>query len=1129
MRLPQNLLSPGTYTKPRLFLCETDKTKICQLEVSELNGSFKFNSMSELSFEVARIYNNIVTGETKVNPFYDKIEALRLIYLEGFGYFELQGPELVSDGIKEAKSCTAYSLEYTLSQKYLDHFYVNMGTVDSLEVLNAASEKEIVPIVLYNQAKPELSLLHLILEKIYGWKIGHVDQQLRTLSRQFEVDRESVYDFILNEICDKFNCYVVFNTIDNTINLYAESPTAKFIGNGRTNKFTIAQPFSKVETVSIDGYKTTRWAYSIVNGEGILVLEDIPEKDAMIEVIGVDSTWETDVYVTFDNLSQEINVSYDADAIKTVLTVTYGDDLDIREVNLGMPYLTDLSYYYTPDWMGQDLYDAYTKYMEKSNNSQSAYTNNSKEILKLNDYISYEENRLSLEYSLAIVSSVTVGTYYTRQQNADGSYYYTEVSLPSEYKVGVDYYSNVTTNLNEEKVDSLYAILKQYFYAYLHDQTDKITDVLNQMSELADNFKFMKTYTIAYLVDNLQAVESISEADTIISNFLSEMWTEIGRTPLKALYLAPYKTIQETNIKAGWSITSNDNYGYYYPVVILIKSIEAAIKERDAIIKSYQEQQSVFQQNNADISNNLSMDNNFTEGQLIRLSAFMREDELHLDDIVETSMDDLSSSFKIKQDAMESGRIELQKLCQPQLQFSMTMANIYALSEFEPIINQFQLGNIIRVALRSDYIKQARLLQVNINFENFSDFSCEFGELTSLRTQSDIHADLLSKAVNAGKSVASNSAKWTKGADQATALDLKIQQGLLDAVTQIKAMDGTQNAYIDKYGIHLERIDPETGEVDPRQGWIVNNQFLYSSDGFQTTESVFGEYTIGDATHWGLLAQAVIAGYIQGSTIEGGTINIGNGAFKVDSDGTVTMNASGNKIEGYATEDQINNPIISTTAPEGDIKDGQLWLDTSFSENVLRMWNGTTLQWEDTSYQNGGVVYTSRPDEYTVGDLWILAAGETCGIYREGSILKANTTSSVFDESYWDEAIPGDTEQRNGVQQFFQFTQSSGLKIGEKEDNGADGPFYVQIDSQEMGFYDNSDGDDVATKVVHIGNKSATIQNAIFTGEQTTFNNDAMFKNNAIFNQQLNICQPNATSGFIWKVEENGSFSLAIM
>ena len=349
MRLPKDLLS-GNYTKPRLFLCETNKDRICQLETTNTNGSFKFNSYSELNFEVARIYNDIITGETKVNPFFDKIESPRLIYLENFAYFELQGPDHDSDGIKESKTCTCYSLEYTLSTKFLEDFYINTGKVDSLEVLNAADPENIVPITLFNQSDPQLSLLHLVLEKAYGWKIGHVDDSLKTLSRQFEIARQSVYDFLMTEVCEKFNCYIVFDTDENTINVYAEYLTARFIGDGTSNTFTISPPFKQIKTVAIDGYKTTEFGYDASTGK--LVLKNIPVSGAHIEVVDEDlSNWETDVFVTFDNLSREIKVHYDADSIKTVLNVTYGDNLDIREVNLGMPYLTDISYYCTPDWM----------------------------------------------------------------------------------------------------------------------------------------------------------------------------------------------------------------------------------------------------------------------------------------------------------------------------------------------------------------------------------------------------------------------------------------------------------------------------------------------------------------------------------------------------------------------------------------------------------------------------------------------------------------------------------------------------------------------------------------------------------------------------------------------------------
>ena len=249
----------------------------------------------------------------------------------------------------------------------------------------------------------------------------------------------------------------------------------------------------------------------------------------------------------------------------------------------------------------------------------------------------------------------------------------------------------------------------------------------------------------------------------------------------------------------------------------------------------------------------------------------------------------------------------------------MTMANIYALSEFEPIINQFQLGKVIKVCLRPDYIKQSRLLQVDINFDNFSDFSCEFGELTSLRTQSDIHADLLSKAITAGKSVATNSSYWTRGSDVATATDLKIQQGLLDATTQIKAIDGNQGVVIDKYGIHLTKTN-DNGEVDPKQVWMTNNMILMSDDGFKTSRSALGEVTVDGQSYYGLIAEMVLSGYIEGSKIVGGTIQIGlqkdgSYAFEVHKDGTVTMSGD-SSIGGYTASsfDKMNDVINNVNA-----------------------------------------------------------------------------------------------------------------------------------------------------------------------------------------------------------------------
>lgn len=908
MVLPFDKLTQN-YTRPKVYLCETNKERICALETTELSAVFKFNAYDELTCTIPRTYTDMITGETKVNPFYDKIEALRLIYLENFGYFEIQDPEIQGNGIKETKTITAYGYEYTLSQKYLEEFYVNTGEVNDIGV---NSDGTFNVITLYNPLNPSTSLLHLALEKDYCWSIGHVDPALQTMSRTFEISRASIYDFIVQDICDKFNCFAVFDTINNTINLYAEALITKHIGDGERKTFTTSPIYTDIDTVSINGYKTTAYVYNNTTGE--LTFDVAPANGAKIEITdGSQKQWTTDVYVSFDNLAQEVNVSYSAEDIKTVLTVKGTDDLDIREVNMGLPYIVDLSYYYSVDWMGQELFDVYTNYLQKYDQGQDKYKENSIKRIELEGRIDYVMNRLSLEYSIADhVNSTTVGKYYVRG-GTPSNYYYTEVSLPSEYNANTTYYTLSGNDIDETKFEKFYDAL----YTYYKSSANK--DV-SELQELSKDFAFMELYTIEYLINELSNTDDLENKDNAVNNFLSELWNQLGYNPIKDQYYSPYKDIQQKlALESGYNDPSNENYWRYHISTLVVSSASTAMEMRQDEAERYQKQSNQLKEENALIQKNATMDVfflNYFKAQglneasakskatqlLIRLSAFLREDEYTDDNFAITDSDDTDAIMQMKQELLECGRIELAKLCEPKLAFSMDMANIYALPEFEPIIHQFQLGNLINVAIRPDYIKKARLLEVYINFHDFSDFSCEFGELTNLRTPSSIHADLLSAALSAGKSVASNASYWNKGADLATSTDVKIQQGLISATGGLYNSD--QSVVIDDNGILLRKVN-EDGSFSPYQAWITSNTILLSSDGFKSGSQPrmgLGEFEIDGKKIYSFLSEYMLSGYIEGSTMVGGTINIGNGAFVVDRNGNVTMAAT-NQIDGYATTD----------------------------------------------------------------------------------------------------------------------------------------------------------------------------------------------------------------------------------
>ena len=205
-----------------------------------------------------------------------------------------------------------------------------------------------------------------------------------------------------------------------------------------------------------------------------------------------------------------------------------------------------------------------------------------------------------------------------------------------------------------------------------------------------------------------------------------------------------------------------------------------------------------------------------------------------------------------------------------------------------------------------------------------------------------------------------------------------------------------------------------------------------------------------------------------------------------------------------ATMVDLNDPIVSTTAPRNPIT-GQMWVNTSVSPNILNVWNGS--QWVKAE-QQGGAVYTSKPSSYTKGDLWVLSSAWNG--FGAGTMLKATTTSSSFNNSHWVDANSELTEMKNNIKQYFRFDPNTGLRISQNDDK-----FYVNINATEMGFYDNSAGQN--RKVVNISNHSATIQNATLEGSGGT-----TIKNNATFNGEVNI------QGFVFKKESNNSLSLMI-
>jgi hypothetical protein len=229
----------------------------------------------------------------------------------------------------------------------------------------------------------------------------------------------------------------------------------------------------------------------------------------------------------------------------------------------------------------------------------------------------------------------------------------------------------------------------------------------------------------------------------------------------------------------------------------------------------------------------------------------------------------------------------------------MTMANILALPEFEPLFDQFQLGNFIKVGIRDDYVKRARLLGVNMNFDSLGDFDCTFGNLVTAKSEIDKHADLLKTAVTAGKQVAKASGSWQKAVDKTNKLEEDISNGLKDAAISIGSTSGQAISW-DSTGMHFRKYrEGSTTEFEPEEIAIINNALVATNDSWQTSKSSFGKYMIDGEERWGPIAEYVTAQTIEGKFIKGGSIQIGDetkeggSLFVVNEDGSTEIRSGG--------------------------------------------------------------------------------------------------------------------------------------------------------------------------------------------------------------------------------------------
>lgn len=167
---------------------------------------FNFNSTSELNLRVNRVTREDPEENAHTYSLYKSIQNRRLIFVEDIGFFMVTGVEDGYDGATHYKDIKAQSIDVEIAQKMIP--YIEDGTYKFTS----------------DETETNKGILETIVETLPLWTIGYVDETVAGKWRTFEdVDTSlNCLAFLLENVQDAYECIIVFDCIERTINVYAQ-------------------------------------------------------------------------------------------------------------------------------------------------------------------------------------------------------------------------------------------------------------------------------------------------------------------------------------------------------------------------------------------------------------------------------------------------------------------------------------------------------------------------------------------------------------------------------------------------------------------------------------------------------------------------------------------------------------------------------------------------------------------------------------------------------------------------------------------------------------------------------------------------------------------------------------------
>lgn len=919
---------------PTFALATRNGRKLGSIPAYNIVFRDEMNSYSELAFKVNKEDSGIEYAH------WDKLKDFKLIWCKEWNiWFEIH---VETDETNElVKNITAKSLgEAELSQINLYDIEINTEediTRPDYGVYEGENGKK-RGTILYDTEHTDASLLHRIMEKAPHYRVIHVDSTIANIQRTFSFDGTSIYD-AFQEIGEEINCLFIIGSssdsngnIDRTISVYDLESYCLDCGN--RDEFTDVCPKCGSKNIST-GY-------------------------------GKDTT----IFVSIENLADNITYSTDADSVKNCFKLEAGDDLMTATIRNCNPNGTDYIWYISDELkedMSKELVDKINSYDDLYRYYQNDYKMDFGTVDIYNNlvqkYQKYNPDLKTIDSPIygypalmtAYYNTIDLYTYLESELMPDASLDDTDAKAQAEL---------LEDNLSSVSVDNISVISKYTADSAVLGMAKVIVDSRYQVKVKDDSSSYNETskqWKGRFIITNYSDEEDTTETDpitvTINENYeefvkqkiekllnkdvydasisglfkleLADLKVELKKYCLNRLlsFYDACEACKEILIDQGYTdgqTWADDKGNLYTSYEEKSEAIATEIEERQKdlnIIAVYETDgenkklvrgfQSIIELGKKYIQNKLNFEKYLGEELWLEFCSFRREDKYSNDNYISDGLNN-AELFDRALKFIKEASTEIYKSAELQHSISTTLKNLLVIKKFRPLVKYFETGNWIRIQV-DDKIYRLRLLEYEIDFDNLENINVEFSDVMKIKNGITDVKSILSQAQTMATSYDSVKRQASQGAESNSVVNSWFENGLDATNTKIIGSADNQNQVWDSHGMLFRKYDDITDSYDPCQMKIINSTLAITKDNWNTVSTAVGGMYYQDPEsgeykyRYGVNAEVLVGDLILGKELG---IYADGGSLKFNDEGLEITNGTNVVKIDPKIDPKKNNEII---------------------------------------------------------------------------------------------------------------------------------------------------------------------------------------------------------------------------